>query len=68
MQLASVYAAGPDQTRVAERSIGDDNRQLVQPVVDEMMVAHLADSIRAAISTQRNRDNHVGGIETGVFN
>jgi hypothetical protein len=29
MQLPSVQAAGPDQTRVAERSISNDHRQSV---------------------------------------
>jgi hypothetical protein len=33
VQVTSLNAAGPDQTRVAERSIGDDNGQLMQPVI-----------------------------------
>ena len=68
MQLASVDAAGPDQTRVAKRSIGHDNRQLVQPVVDDMVIAHLADSIRTALSTQGDCNNHVVWFQPGMLN
>ena len=51
VQLSSIQTAGPDQTRMAQRSIGDDNRQLVQPVVHHMVIPHLADWIRPALST-----------------
>ena len=68
MQLASVDAAGPDQTRVAKRSIGHENGQLVQPVVDDMVIAHLADSIGAALSTHGDSDNHVIWFQAGMLN
>ena len=50
VQFASVQAAGPDQTRVAERSIGNNNRQSVQPVVHYMVIPHLADRVSPALS------------------
>src|SRR5690348_15715770 len=68
MQLSPVDAAGPDQTRVAKRSIGHDDRQLVQPIIHDMVIAHLAYSIRAALTAQRDRDDHVVWIETSMRN
>ena len=61
VQVASLHAAGPDQTRVAERSIGDDDRQLMQPIIDYVVIPHLANRVRAALSAQGNHDDHVFG-------
>ena len=67
VKLASVDAAGPDQTRVAERSIGDNNRQLVQPVIHYVVISHLANRIGSALPAQSNDDDHVAGIERGLL-
>ena len=50
VQFASVYAAGPDQTRMGERSISDHDGQAVEPVVHNVVISHLADRIGAALS------------------
>ena len=67
VKFASVDAAGPDQTRVAERSIGDDNRQLVQPVIHHVVISHLANRIGSTLSAESDCDNHVASIERGLL-
>ena len=66
VKFSTVQSAGPDQTRVAERSIRDGDRQLVQPVIHHVVVSHLANWIRTALSAYRHRDDHVVRIHTGL--
>ena len=67
VELAPLYAAGPDQTRVAKRSIGDDDGQLMQPIIHDMVIPHLANRIRAALPTQRNCDDHVFRVNASLL-
>ena len=67
VQLPPLYAAGPDQTRVAQRSIGDDDGQLMQPIIHDMVIPHLANGIRAALPAERDRDDHVFRVDTGLL-
>ena len=63
VKLASIDAAGPDQTRMAKRSISDDHRQPMQPVVHNVVVTHFTNGIGAALSTQRDGDDHVARVD-----
>ena len=63
VKFASVQAAGPDQTRVTERSIGDDNRQTVQSIIHNMVISHFANRVGATLSPQRDSDYHVARFE-----
>ena len=63
VKFASVQAAGPDQTRVAERSIGDDNRQPVQSIIHNVVISHFANRVGATLSTEGDGDDHVGRFE-----
>ena len=67
VKLLPIDAAGPDQTRVAERSIGDDNRQLVQPVIHHVVICHFANRIGSALPSESNRHDHVTSIERGLL-
>ena len=64
VQLMPLYGAGPDQTRVAERSISDDDGQLMQPIIHHVVIAHLANGIGAALPALGDGDDHVLGVDS----
>ena len=61
MKDPAIQCAGPDQTRVAECSIGDGDRDSTDDVVENVMVRHFTNWIGARITAVAYGENHLSG-------
>ena len=65
-QPQAVYISPPHQTGVTERSIGRHDRDAAHHVIDDVMVRHAADRIRARLPADSHGNHLLGPIQLDI--